>query len=91
MVVEGLVSPIADSLSISYWFCDVYPELLPETHGSQIRTLLSQLHSIEALSLSAARPEQPEEDIVDPSCDQVLGRTDISDAYRHALQCKKEV
>ncbi|KAK9419691.1 hypothetical protein SUNI508_07177 [Seiridium unicorne] len=91
MTVEGLSSPIADSLDISYWICQIYPKLLPEKHQSKIQSLLSQLHSIEALSLSAARPEHEKEDVVNPACDNALARTDISEPYRRALEYKKEV
>jgi hypothetical protein len=91
MTVSALPSPMADSLDISLWFCQRYPRLLPEKYQTKIRDLLAQIHSIEALSLSAERPEQPEEDIVDPACDELLAKSDISDIYRQALEYKKEV
>lgn len=91
MVVDGLAAPIRDSLEISYWLCTIYPKLLPQSHEVKIRTWLSELHAIEGLSLSAARPEQPKEDIVDDACDELLADTDSSDEYRRALEYKKEV
>lgn len=91
MVVEGEPAPVPDSLNISYWFCSVYPRLLPQTQEAKIKNYLSQLHSIEAISLSAARPEQPQEDNLPTACDEMLANTGISDEYRLALEHKKEV
>lgn len=91
MTVQGLPSPLADSLDISYWLCQIYPSLLPENHKPKIQSLLSELHLIEGLSVSAARPEQSEEDLEDPACDEILKQKDISVEYRQALEHKKEV
>ncbi|KAI0129753.1 hypothetical protein BJ170DRAFT_617442 [Xylariales sp. AK1849] len=91
MTVGGVSTPIADSLDISYWFCDVYPGLLPEKHRSLIRNILGELHSIEGMSLSAPRPEQPEVDNEDPAVDTLLAKTNISSEYRYALEYKNSI
>lgn len=91
MTIDRLPTLLTDSRDISYWFCEIYPRLLPDKHRSRIQSLLNNLHSIEALSLSVARPEQPEEDVVNPACDTLLAKPDISDEYREALQHKKLV
>lgn len=91
MTVEGFPQPLTDSLDISYWFCSVYPRLLPAQHESFIQRILREIHSIEGLSLSAARPKQPQEDVVNPACDTILVKHDINEQYREALQYKKLV
>ncbi|KAH6644959.1 hypothetical protein BKA67DRAFT_586560 [Truncatella angustata] len=91
MSVQGRPEALTNSQAISYWFCELYPKLLPKAHREVIEVLLGQLHSIEGLSLSAPRPEDPQEDNVDPACDNLLARTGISDEYRRALEYKKEV
>ncbi|KAH8649043.1 hypothetical protein BX600DRAFT_474402 [Xylariales sp. PMI_506] len=92
MTVDGLPAPLTDSLDISYWFCEVYPRLLPEERKTQIQGYLSRIHAIEGLSLSAAKPDDPEEDIEEnPAISEILARTDISDEYRKALEHKRIV
>jgi hypothetical protein len=91
MLVGPTPKIVTDSLSISYWYCTIYPRLLPDEHRIRIQSLLTNLHSIEGLSLSVDRPEQPEEDVVNPACDTLLAKADISDQYREALQHKKLV
>lgn len=91
MTVEGQSLPITDSLEISYWFCKYYPGLLPDELSQKIRTYLDALHAIEALSLSAPRPAQPQEDHIDPAIDEILERVNISEEYRRALEQKKEL
>jgi hypothetical protein len=91
MTVEGLSTPLADSRDISYWFCEVYPKLLPEQYRSKIQDFLSRIHGIEGISLTAKRPEEPEKDLIDPACGRILARTDITPEYRRAVEFKDSV
>ncbi|KAK8015848.1 Thioredoxin-like protein [Apiospora marii] len=89
MMVEGRAAPITDSLDISYWLCDMFPQLLPSQHEATIRRLLRDLHAIEGISVTIRRREGPEEDLIDPCVDNALARDDISLEYRQALEAKK--
>ena len=86
----SLPSPLTDSLDISYWLCIYYPHLLPAVHESTIRSMLSQLHDIQALSLTI-RKEYWADGVPAPSVDALLSKTDISTAYRHALEFKRNL
>ncbi|KAK8091714.1 hypothetical protein PG997_002075 [Apiospora hydei] len=89
MTVEGAVAPITDSLDISFWLCDMFPQLLPPQHEATIRRLLRDLHAIEGISITIRRREGPEEDLIDPCVDNMLARDDIGPEYRQALEVKK--
>lgn len=91
MTVEGLPAPLADSRDISYWFCEVYPKLLPEQHRAKIIGYMTRIHEIEGISVSANRPAEPEKDFRDPACGRILARTDISPEYRKAVEFKDSV
>ncbi|KAK8022572.1 hypothetical protein PG993_013339 [Apiospora rasikravindrae] len=89
MTIEGAASPITDSLDISFWLCNLFPQLLPSQHEATIRRLLHDLHAIEGISITIRRREGPEEDLIDPCVDNVLARDDIGPEYRQALEAKK--
>ncbi|KAI1840459.1 hypothetical protein JX266_013343 [Neoarthrinium moseri] len=91
MTVQGRPAPLTDSRDISYWFCEIWPNLLPKNHEGKIHDLLAQLHAIEGISLSVPRPEQPNKDLLNKDCDKILARTDISDTYRRAVEYKRQV
>lgn len=87
----GLDPPLTDSLDISYWFCVSHPELLPTEHEKTIRDLLSNLHNIQALSLSVRDKNVRREGVPCPAVDELLAREDIGSQYRQALEYKREL
>ena len=87
----GLDPPLTDSLDISYWLCSFYPGLLPREYEVTIRTLLSKLHDIQALSLSVTDKEDRSEVVPCPAVDALLAKADISFHYRQALEYKRDL
>jgi hypothetical protein len=82
--------PLADSLDISYWACGLYPKLLPKQYEATIKEFLSNLHNIQALSLSVP-PEDCGEKFPCPAVDAVLAKEDIRPQYRQALERKRDL
>lgn len=92
-----LSAPLTDSVDISYWLCEHYPNLLPTDRESTIRDLFAKLHDIEIYSLSA-RPESvlPEwrtSGVPPTAVDALLAKPDseVSPEYRKALEKKREL
>jgi glutathione S-transferase len=84
----ALSQPIRDSLDITLYIAEQYPELIPQSHRDEISHLLQDLHSINYFSLSfSGEPEVASSIMRDPIM-QILERPDISERYRDALQYK---
>ncbi|KJZ71915.1 hypothetical protein HIM_08671 [Hirsutella minnesotensis 3608] len=83
----ALGAPMPQTLDISWYLCDWYPDLLPREHEAQIRRLLEELHAINYAVLTFG----PDAALLRGSMgrvDGLLGRRDISAAHREALELK---
>lgn len=84
----ALPKPIQDSLDITLYIAERYPDLMPQSHKDEIIHLLQELHSINYFSLSfSGKPEIANAVLRDPVL-QLLERPDISERYRDALRYK---
>lgn len=82
-----LGKPMPESVDISWYLCDWYPNLLPKEHEKVIRELIDELHLISFRLLTfGVKTRYP-----DAGVDYIKGllqRTDISDVYRKTLEYK---
>ena len=85
--IGHLQTPITDSLEITLYLMNLYPDLQPATHKQQILRLLHELHAINYFSLSfGANPH-----FAHSMKDDILQRMkvpSISERYREALEYK---
>lgn len=89
----ALPSSLTDSVDITRWACDEYPELAPAQHREKIFRLLQDLHKIQYLSLTFRPDEMLGGKItagIEGSIQRRLNQQGISDSYRRALEVKKE-
>ena len=84
----NLSRPMPESVDITYFLCDRYPQLLPDENKDQIKALIEELHTISFYALSFAG--QPGIGIAHLAhIDKLLGSPNISQRHRDALQYKK--
>ena len=81
---------MSESLRITLYISESYPQLLPTVHQKTILSLLDELHAISAYSLSFPPPKDGSPLRPSPKLTELLARPDISDAYRKALEHKLE-
>lgn len=85
-----LPEPLHESLDIAWYLCEWYPGLLPPEHEPEIRKLIGELHEINFPVLTFGPSDRHALDL-DNDVQKILGRNDISDEYRKALQHKSKV
>ncbi|KAK5456243.1 hypothetical protein LTS15_005562 [Exophiala xenobiotica] len=90
LVSPVLKKPIADSLDITWYLLDRYPDLLPQEHEGNIRDLLKAVHALNYFALSFHDRPKVTASFVKNIQDR-LARDDISDEYRKALEYKLSV
>ena len=78
---------MTESVTITLFMCDTYPQLLPSKHEWEIKQLLSELHNISYYALSFAG--LPAVGIAHLARIDDLLKQDLSDKYRAALEYKK--
>jgi glutathione S-transferase len=89
MTSSALQSPLTDSLDITYYLCDLYPNLAPKEQKEEIFRLLKELHQIQYLSLSFT-PAQNRAGRITTAIEKLMEREDISEKYREALTYKAQ-
>lgn len=89
MSSPSLPEPLTDSLDITYFLCDLYPNLAPEQHEEVIRDLLKQLHEIQYLSLSFT-PAQNRAGGITTAIEELQAQQGLSESYSKALKYKAE-
>ena len=82
--------PIADTLEITSYLLERYPDLVPEQHAGAIRELLQDVHALNYFALSFPDRPQVAEGFIKSIQDR-LSQDDISDKYREALEYKLSV
>ncbi len=87
MTGGSLSEPLTDSLDITYYLCDLYPNLAPAEHKEVIYRLLKELHQIQYLSLSFT-PAQNRAGGITVAIEKLAAQPDISERYREALKFK---
>lgn len=86
-----LAQPIRDSLEITLYMVEKYPDLIPASHKGKILPLLEELHSINYFSLSfTGMQEVINMHLRDPIV-KLLESPGISQRYHDALQYKLSV
>jgi hypothetical protein len=92
MTSTSLLQPVTESLEITLLMATHYPSLLPEQYRPLIIRLLSELHAIQPLSLSAPPLEAHNQHIglANVKIDEHL-REDISFNWRKALEFKRSL
>ncbi|OCT52822.1 hypothetical protein CLCR_10613 [Cladophialophora carrionii] len=82
--------PITDSLDITLWLCERYPDLRPLEHAEEINSLLRNLHVINFFSLSMRnRPQRASTQ--EQAIHAQLNVPGLSDRHKKALEYKLEV
>ncbi|KAK5033476.1 hypothetical protein LTS07_003780 [Exophiala sideris] len=82
--------PIADSLEITYWLAEKYPQLIPAEHKDEIRQYLKDLHALNYFSLSFPGRAEVAQGF-ENGVNRRLADPNISDQYRKALEFKLSV
>lgn len=78
---------MVDSLVITNWLAEKYPDLIPNEHEAQIRQFLIDLHALNYFSLSfPGRPQIAQQ--FEANVQRRLDDSSISDRYRKALEFK---
>ncbi|OTB00679.1 hypothetical protein M426DRAFT_26284 [Hypoxylon sp. CI-4A] len=81
--------PLTDSLSISLHLAEKhYPALLPAQYAPAITNLLQRFHAIPGLSINNKKPTAEMTQRNPSPVEEILKRTDLSPAYRKALETK---
>lgn len=84
-----LEKPLSESLNISLYFVENhYPALVPASHATIIRDLLSRIHAIYGLSFSQKNPTAEMMQYNPSPAEEILKRGDLSPQYRKALEVK---
>lgn len=79
--------PMPESLDITYYFAQRYPDLLPSAHEHEIKHLLSKLHDINFYSLTfTGKPQVPKGAV--EKMQGMLKQEGISERYQKALEWK---
>lgn len=82
-------TPIEDSLQITLFVAERYPNLIPESHKEEITSLLKELHGVNYFSLSYAEFGGARVAAgLAAAIDKLLQDPNISDRYRKALEFK---
>ncbi|KAI1617798.1 hypothetical protein EDD36DRAFT_459471 [Exophiala viscosa] len=90
MASTSLAKPITDSLDMTLFLAERYPDLLPTDHREQTVSYLKDLHAINYFSLSFGdQPEMAAGSM--KAIDQRLEAHDLSERYRDALLYKRKV
>ena len=85
---SALPGPLPESEAITYFFCDRYPQLLPQEHESLIKRLITDLHKISFYSLTFGL--MPARGLaIQDHINKILKDPTISQRYREALLYKK--
>lgn len=85
-------TPIQDSLKITHFIAERYPNLIPDSHREEITALLKDLHEVNYFSLSFAKLGGAHVAAgLAAAVEKILQNPDISDRYRSALEFKREV
>ncbi|KAJ9639701.1 hypothetical protein H2204_003772 [Knufia peltigerae] len=90
LTAPTLDKPMADSLEITHYLIEHYPDLTPKEHKDESLRLLRAVHALNYFALSF--PDRPH--VVAgfvKSINDRLARDDISDEYRSALEYKLSV
>ncbi|KIV90010.1 hypothetical protein PV10_07360 [Exophiala mesophila] len=83
-------APIVDSLVITNWLAEKYPDLIPKEHEAEIQQFLIDLHALNYFSLSfPGRPQVAQQ--FEANVQRRLDDSNISDRYRKALEFKMGV
>ena len=76
---------IPDSVDITFYLGDIYPNLIPASHKTQIKGLIERLHEISYFALTYGTKT----DVMQYQLEQILKRMEgVSDHYRKALESK---
>lgn len=85
-------TPIQDSLEITHFIAERYPNLIPEGHQEEITALPKELHDVNYFSLSFAKFGGAHVAAgLAAAVEKILQDPGISDRYRSALEIKREV
>jgi glutathione S-transferase len=84
-----LPEPITECVDISYYICDLYPNLLPEEHESLIKEMLEELHKINFTILTFGPDSNHQAKLAD-HIRELLSQPSISKEYSEALSRKAE-
>lgn len=84
-----LPEPITECVDISYYICDLYPNLLPEEHESLIKEMLDELHKINFTILTFGPDSNHQAKLAD-HIRELLSQPSISKEYSEALSRKAE-
>ncbi|KAH8814838.1 hypothetical protein F5884DRAFT_841009 [Xylogone sp. PMI_703] len=87
---SNLSEPIRESLDITYYLGEFYPNLSPPHLNEQIRDLLDDLHRINYFSLTYTHRPQRASDMMS-QVTRLLAQEGISERYRKALEFKRGV
>ena len=88
LTYPALGEPLPDSVDITHYIAERYPQLRPDEIAEEIKQHLLELHSLNFFSLSfGSRPQQAEALVA--AIDERL-KMDISDGYRKALEFKRQ-
>ncbi|KAF3002303.1 hypothetical protein E8E14_003020 [Neopestalotiopsis sp. 37M] len=84
-----LPEPITECVDISYYICELYPNLLPEEHESLIKEMLDELHKINFTILTFGPDSNHQAKLAD-HIRELLSQPSISKEYSEALSRKAE-
>ncbi|EXJ60371.1 hypothetical protein A1O7_04523 [Cladophialophora yegresii CBS 114405] len=79
--------PITDSLEITLWLCERYPELRPAEHAEEIENLLRKLHAINFFSISMRDCPQ-RASMQEQAIQAQMNVPGLSDRHKKALEYK---
>lgn len=85
-----LEKPMPESLTITSYLCEWYPDLLPEQHKRTIKDLLQEVHGINAAILTFG-PKNPNPGKWRATAEARSKEEGTSEAYKKALEHKCEM
>lgn len=85
-----LPSPIPDSVSITWYLCEWYPDLLPPQHAKKIKELIHELHQINIGALTTGGSSKYPTELL-AKARELLQQNDISNTYKSVLENKINV
>ncbi|KAJ5157225.1 uncharacterized protein N7482_008325 [Penicillium canariense] len=83
-------NPVPDSLEITHYIANVYPNVIPKSHRDEITALLKELHGLNFFSLSFTGRTGVAAGLA-ATVEKLLEDPTISGRYRKALEFKREV
>ncbi|ETS87868.1 hypothetical protein PFICI_01696 [Pestalotiopsis fici W106-1] len=87
---QHLTEPMPESVDISYYICDWYPQLLPKEHEAVIRSLVQELHQINYGVLTFGPGSRHPTRLV-AKVEELLEQPGLSESYRSALERKAKI